>query len=179
MKSTKQIVVMVVLAISAFCAILYGSCSKDSCKGVTCLNYGTCSGAMCTCPPGTGGNNCQTVYRKIDSGMYVGKGAKDTGSVLPDSATMTFSPTQDTIFTNMQLSVTDSSNGIIFSNYAITITGTSSTGTTFSLAASYDTLTISGTGSVNGTTASMNLSLFNTKDSLYRTISYNSFTKEP
>jgi hypothetical protein len=61
MRAIKQIALSAILTLSAFCAVLYTSCSKDACKGVTCYNAGTCSGGTCTCPTGYEGANCQTL----------------------------------------------------------------------------------------------------------------------
>lgn len=61
MKSIRLIALSAFVTISAFCAVLYSaSCTKDACKGVTCLNGGTCSGGTCSCPTGWIGTNCQT-----------------------------------------------------------------------------------------------------------------------
>ena len=60
MKSFRIIALSVIVTISTFGAILYTSCTKDACKGVTCLNGGTCSGGTCTCPTGYIGASCQT-----------------------------------------------------------------------------------------------------------------------
>src|SRR5476649_1593329 len=61
MKSIKHIALGAFLTLSAFCAVLYTSCTKDACKDVTCQNGGTCSGGNCTCPTGWIGTNCQTL----------------------------------------------------------------------------------------------------------------------
>jgi hypothetical protein len=61
MKSIKYIALSAFVTISAFCAVLYTSCTKDACKGVTCQHGGTCSGGNCTCPVGYEGANCQTL----------------------------------------------------------------------------------------------------------------------
>jgi hypothetical protein len=63
MKSIKQIALTILLTVSAFCAVLYTSCSKDACKGVTCQNGGTCSGGNCTCTTGYEGTSCETLSR--------------------------------------------------------------------------------------------------------------------
>lgn len=72
MKSIKYIALSAFLTISAFCAVLYTSCSKDACKGVTCLHSGTCSGGNCTCPTGYEGTTCQTLSRDKFVGTYPG-----------------------------------------------------------------------------------------------------------
>lgn len=59
----KYVALSAFLTLSAFCAVLYSSCTKDECKGVTCLNGGTCSGGTCTCPTGYEGTSCETESR--------------------------------------------------------------------------------------------------------------------
>jgi hypothetical protein len=180
----KQIAVTAILTVSAFCAVLYTSCSKDACKGVTCINNGTCSGGTCSCPSGAGGNNCQTIYRilyTMPNGTYTGLGAKDTGSIAPDSATMVFSVPQDTIYTNMTLVITDSANKILGASFPITLTNNSASGSNFTItsAVAYDTFSITGTGSISTTQASVTLTLRDNTDTLYHTISYTNFNREP
>ena len=60
MKSVRLIALSAILTFGTFGAIMYTSCTKDACKGVTCLNGGTCSGGTCTCPTGYIGASCQT-----------------------------------------------------------------------------------------------------------------------
>jgi hypothetical protein len=63
MNSFKKILLASVVTLGAFGTVLYTSCSKDACKGVTCQNGGTCSGGNCTCTTGYEGTNCETVSR--------------------------------------------------------------------------------------------------------------------
>ncbi len=63
MKSFKLVAFAGLLTIGAFSAVLYTSCSKDACKGVTCNNGGTCSGGTCTCTTGYEGSDCSTLSR--------------------------------------------------------------------------------------------------------------------
>lgn len=183
MRPIKQIAITAILMICTFCAVLYTSCSKSACSGVTCLNTGTCTGGMCTCPTGAGGNNCQTIYRLTyanPSSTYVGFGAKDTGSLHPDSATMVFTTPPDTIYSNMTLAIRDSSNHI-FAVLPITLTNNSASGSTFVLrgTVALDTTVIrSGSGSISATTASLNLTIRDNTDTLYHTVSYSNFIKQ-
>lgn len=41
-------------------AILMAGCAKDPCKGLDCLNGGTCDNGTCLCPEGYEGVNCET-----------------------------------------------------------------------------------------------------------------------
>lgn len=59
MKNYRTLVLITVLTITSFCAVLYSSCKKDACSGVTCQNQGTCSGGKCTCPTGYSGDHCE------------------------------------------------------------------------------------------------------------------------
>ncbi len=63
MKSIKYVALSALLSVSAFCAVLYTSCSKDKCKDVTCQNGGTCNDGTCTCTTGYEGTNCETLSR--------------------------------------------------------------------------------------------------------------------
>ena len=60
MKSLRLVALSALLTVGAFSAVVYTSCSKDACSGVTCQNGGTCSGGNCTCPTGYEGTNCET-----------------------------------------------------------------------------------------------------------------------
>jgi hypothetical protein len=60
MKSIRYVVLSSLLTLGVFGAVLYSSCNKDQCSGVTCANGGTCSGGNCTCPTGWSGTNCLT-----------------------------------------------------------------------------------------------------------------------
>ena len=63
MKSFRLVALSALLTVGTFSAVLYTSCTKDACKGVTCQNGGTCSGGTCTCPTGYEGANCETASR--------------------------------------------------------------------------------------------------------------------
>ena len=60
MKQTKVIILTAVTSVVAFFAVMYTSCSKDKCKGVSCQNGATsCIGGTCQCPTGYYGNYCE------------------------------------------------------------------------------------------------------------------------
>lgn len=63
MRKLKQIALGAFLTVSAFCAVLYSSCTKDPCKDVTCQNGGTCNDGKCTCTTGFEGTNCEIKSR--------------------------------------------------------------------------------------------------------------------
>jgi len=164
MKSLKLIALSVILALSAFCGIWSTSCSKDGCKGVTCLNYGTCGGGLCQCDSGLGGPTCAIVYRNLYSNTYIGNGSDDSGHQYVNN-TLAFSQGTDTTnFNNMELTWTNPSgitvifNGIVLSNNLpsgsnFTVTKTS----VIEYTPTIDTVTFSGGGSVNGNVASISL----------------------
>src|SRR5579872_2246509 len=89
MKLFKQIALTAFLLTGIFCAVVYTSCQKDVCKGVTCLNNTQCSGGSCVCPPGIGGNNCEIIYRNLYAFSYKGvvnaSGMYDSTHILIDS----------------------------------------------------------------------------------------------
>ena len=60
MKQTKIILLTVITSLCAFIAIIYSSCSKDKCKGVSCQNgVKSCIDGTCQCPAGYAGNFCE------------------------------------------------------------------------------------------------------------------------
>ena len=163
-RSVKPVAFTAIIILSVFGAIFYGSCSKDSCKGVTCLNYGTCSGGACTCPDGIGGGNCEQVYRKIYASGYAGNATYS--SSMPDTSfkahgdtsnTLTFIPGTDTVnFNEMQVAWAGHVHGTVTMD--ILLANNSASGSSFTITpVTVDTFTFSGSGSVSGTTASLNL----------------------
>jgi hypothetical protein len=101
MKLIKHIALGGLLTVSAFTAVLYTSCSKDACKGVTCNNGGTCSGGNCTCTTGYEGTNCQTVSRDKFIGSYTGTEICTVGT---DNYTVTLATNSDALkltYTNL------------------------------------------------------------------------------
>ena len=61
--SLKTVLVIAVLAFSAFAAVVHSSCNRDLCKTVVCANGGICNGGTCTCPLGYDGTNCEDTAR--------------------------------------------------------------------------------------------------------------------
>ena len=49
------------LLLSFFLILFFFACKKDPCKGILCLNGGSCADGLCNCPPGFTGVNCQTM----------------------------------------------------------------------------------------------------------------------
>jgi hypothetical protein len=156
MKSLKLVLLSAVLTLGVFFAVFYTSCSKDSCKAVTCINGGTCGGGLCNCKDGTGGLNCEVIYRNIYANTYKGSGGPDDSGRLYHNNTFTFVVTPDSTYTTMQLTWTNP--GVHTVTFPLTLLHNASSGSTFSLASTpVDTFTFTGTGSVSASVASITL----------------------
>jgi len=55
----KTFLLTALLTLFAFSAVLYTSCHKDKCSGVTCYNGGACNNGNCLCPTGYYGSKCE------------------------------------------------------------------------------------------------------------------------
>jgi hypothetical protein len=177
MKTIKYIALTAVLSISAICAVFYVSCTKDSCKTVTCLNGGNCGGGSCICQKGVGGQGCEIVYRKLYSNVYKGTGSNDSLKQYPDNL-FTFTIGPDTNYTKMELSWNN--YGPVFINMPIVLTNNSSSGSTFTIAQTIvGTTFYTGSGVVNSTSASVTLKETKTiPDTVTRTITFTSLVKQ-
>jgi hypothetical protein len=161
-KSLRNIALSAIITLSIFCGIVYTSCTKNACKGVTCLNGGTCGGGICVCKTGIGGNNCQTIYRNLYSNTYTGNAAyssSDTNFVNHTDANnqLIFNAGTDTTnFNNMQL--VWKRPGLPTVSMPIVLSNNSSTGSNFVVTPSaLDTGTFGGSGAINNNSASVNL----------------------
>ncbi len=191
MKSFKYIALSAILAVGVFYVAIYSSsCTKDACKGVTCLNKGMCSGGRCTCDTGIGGLNCETIYRLLYKNAYMGNAivtySQPDSAVIDsafysiysgrtnDSNLVAFSINSDTTYNKMQLTWTDGTGQLL--QTTITLNNNTATGSTFSIPATQggpgDSFTVSGNGSVNSTNASLNLTAVPRHPTLTPTISY-------
>jgi len=185
MKSVNRIVFGVILAICSFgVAVYYTSCSKDGCKGVTCLNGSSCSGGICgPCSNGVGGNNCQIIYRELYANTYSGTATynvsvPDTsyGAHSDSSGSLIFSYGADTTYTLMTLKWL--SNGVQVFSTPITLTNNLPTGSNFTIdSVSANGYNYSGSGSVNGNLASLTLTQKQTGSPVV-VITLNSFVKQ-
>ena len=183
MKSLKLIALSVFLTLSVFCIVIYGSCSKDGCKGVTCLNHGTCGGGLCTCigQGGIGGTNCELVYRNLYSNTYAGNATDSAGAVVYFGTKLFFSTGTDTTnYNNMDLLWHDPGTGADIVFNGIILSNNLSTGSNFTIVQTTtfpDSFTYNGTGSVNGNVAS--LSLIKTNPHITpKFITFNNFNKQ-
>jgi EGF-like domain len=95
MKKTQTIFVTAFLMLFIFAVTIYTSCKKDACKGVTCLNGGTCKDGKCTCPSGYSGVYCGTSVNAQYSGTW--SGTDCSGDTY--NAVITSSPTNPYIIT--------------------------------------------------------------------------------
>jgi len=150
------------------------SCTKDACKGVTCLHKGMCGGGSCICiDSGIGGQNCEIIYRELYKNTYLGNTVisygsldspvVDTGYVnyTAGNNTLKFSVVNDTAFSQMQLVWNDAGGSQILQT-DITLANNGPTGSTFKVLATqgsglWNSYSFQGSGSVNGTNATLNL----------------------
>ena|GEM_PF-737291 len=186
MKSIKQIAASVLLTLSVFVAVLYVSCSKDACKGVTCINGGTCNGGSCNCKDdGIGGANCELIYREIYSGTYKGmvnaSGKLDSLHTIDSNAnnnTLVFRAGTDTAhYDNMNLSWNDSTGRLIL-DMPIVLKNNSSTGSDFTVpSVNSDTFTYIGYGNVSRVGATLNLTRTHAHGSSVMVFSFTNFSR--
>ena len=187
MRFIKQIAVSIVLTLAIFFGVVYTSCTKDACKGVTCLNNTTCSGGSCNCSakPGLGGSNCEIIYRNLYAFPYSGL-AKANGNLdslhAVDSSlfknTLVFNAGNDTSdYTTMNLDWNDSAGRSVL-NMPIKIKNSSSTGSDFTVSGVVkDTFTYNGTGNVNTVSASLYLTRTHPHGSSAVVFSFNNFNR--
>ena len=160
MKLIKHLALAAFLTLSVFLAVSYSSCSKDSCGDVTCMK-GKCNGGLCACDTGVGGANCEIIYRNLYAHTY--KGNPPGNSIHTDSVnTLVFTPdiTDTTNFSTMHVQWNDTGTQVVL--LPITLANYSSTGSTFTVTPTpvvilTGPVVYTGSGSVNGTTASMEL----------------------
>ncbi len=90
----------------AFAAIgattLLPSCNRDRCEGVFCKNKGACIGGECQCHDGSGGYNCDTVYKLLLANTYKGT-IRDNSGAYYYNHKVTFYAINDTSLTDMIL----------------------------------------------------------------------------
>lgn len=174
MKHFKFVMLSALITLSAFCAVWYSSCTKDNCKGVTCLNHGNCSGGSCVCPTGAGGTNCEIVFRTLYTNIYTGTVTSNFGYTRTGN-TLTFSTDNDTVFTNMRVIWNDNGRTV---SMPIVLSNTSNTGSSFMVTATtVDTNTYTGNGTISATSASMTLTESHPHSPSY-TFMMNNFTRQ-
>jgi hypothetical protein len=169
MKSLKLVAVSAFLSIGAFCTVLYTSCSKDECKGVTCQNGGTCSGGNCTCATGYEGTNCEKQARSkfIKAWAASDVPVASAPAIAPYSAVISASTTSS--------AVTDVVIGGFSANYFTNAVKASVSGNTITIASQQpdnDGYAVSGTGTYNTATNKIDWTYSITQVSSGTTISY-------
>ena len=146
MKSIRLMALSALVTIGSFSAVVYTSCTKDACKGVTCQNGGTCSGGTCTCPTGYEGTNCETKSRDKIIKIWSASDAQVSPSVtLP---TYTSSIAAGTAVTDLKIS--SFSNTFFTHDVTATLSGNSIT--IGQQTPDNDTFSVSGTGTYDPTT---------------------------
>ena len=148
MRSIKHIALGAILTLSAFCAVLYTSCSKDACKGVTCSNGGTCTGGNCACPTGYEGTSCQTLSRDKFVGTYIGTEICNVGT---DNYSITLASNSNALeltYTNLY-------------NQGFTATCTMAATDSFTFAGSQSGATFSGSGRLATNTITVHYTIVN------------------
>ena len=172
MRSIKHIALSIILTLGVFGAVLYTSCSKSACKGVTCLNGATCSGGICQgCPNGIGGNNCEIVYRQLYNHTYDGFATYYNQKVRHDSVfvdssyvirvdtgnTLTFMSGNDSVYTQTQM--TWSRPGQTSASTTIVLANNTANGSSFTTLSTFqiDTFSCTGSGTISGSNATLNI----------------------
>lgn len=182
MRSLKLILLSVFAALSVFCIVFYTSCSKDGCKGVTCMNNTTCSGGICNCSakPGIGGTNCEIIYRRLYEYTYRGNGTADSGYIYTDN-TLIFAepiPADTNNYNKMSLRWVDAVRKQTVA-FNIVLSNNLSTGSNFTTdtVVATDSSVYYGSGSVNGNVASITMTWI-PLHAPTRIIYFNNFNKQ-
>jgi len=170
MKSLRLIALSALVTVGAFTTVLYTSCSKDACSGVTCQNGGTCSGGNCTCPTGYEGTSCETKsitkFAKTWTASDKETSPKDTAVALYTVAVSQGATVTDAV---IQHTFTDS-----YFNNSINATISGNTITIASQAPDNDGYYVAGTGTYDPTTSQLTwtYTLTNTNVTPNQTLSY-------
>ena len=85
MKFWKPILLTTAFFASFTSILLYSSCEKDACVGVTCANGGSCSLGACKCPTGFEGPTCATPSVSRFVGYYAGFTTCNNGAQTIDT----------------------------------------------------------------------------------------------
>lgn len=153
MKLIRHIALTTMLTVGAFSVITYTSCNKDNCKNVVCENGGTCNSTdgSCTCPTGYSGSTCGTAVRTTYVGTYKGNGSDNNGGSY-SGWSMVFA-TSGTDAKAMSMTLLDANNAA-----QLAFTVTLATNTTFTVDAKTNgNYSYTGSGSIDGNTASLTL----------------------
>jgi hypothetical protein len=174
MQSIRNIVVCLILAIGIGSILIYTSCSKNKCSGVSCQNGGTCNDGNCKCPAGTGGSNCSIIYRNIYSNNnYIGNGQDNENP--PRNFTnyqITVNAANDNNLANMViLAQVLTSTGSYATHFQAPVTLNNGTGTsvgfTITPTVNSNGFLISGSGTLSASTATITVTEADTATSGY------------
>ncbi len=88
MKAWKANLFGIVLFFGILVSLIYTSCEKNICDGVTCQHGGSCANGLCTCPTGYEGAQCQTLVTDRYVGTYVGYTTCDNLAEVLDTVTV-------------------------------------------------------------------------------------------
>lgn len=169
MKSIKYIALSAFLTLSAFCAVLYSSCTKDECKDVACQNGGVCTGGNCTCTAGYEGTRCEKEVRAkfIKSWAATDVNVTSSAPLAPYSAVIAASTSSSV--------VTDIIIGGFSDGYFTNAVKASVSGSTITIATQQpdsDGYSVSGTGTYNTASGKIAWTYTITQVSSGSTISY-------
>ena len=179
MKLMQRIALAAILTLSVFGTVLYTSCSKDPCKGVTCNNGGTCNSGNCTCVTGYFGSSCDSIYRNTYANTYKGNGV-DNGTP-PATYTgwyMVFTAPASVGVTQMNLVLQDNTTAPVVS-LPITLTTIASSSSIFTITSTVASgYTYTGTGTVSNGVASLVLNETNNTTTAVVTYTFSNMAKQ-
>jgi hypothetical protein len=89
MKFWRPILLTTIIFFSICSVVLYSSCEKDPCKGVTCLNGGSCYNGVCSCQTGFEGPLCADKMTTRFVGAYAGYSTCNNGAPIIDTIWVT------------------------------------------------------------------------------------------
>ncbi len=94
------------------------SCNRDRCEGVFCKNKGACINGECQCHDGSGGYNCDTVYKLLLANTYKGT-IRDNSGAFYYNHKVSFYAINDTSLTEMIIDWKTSADSIKYSLPAV------------------------------------------------------------
>lgn len=89
MKFWKPVLLTAFSFLSIATIIVYSSCEKNPCNGVSCSNGGSCNNGVCKCPSGYEGPTCGTLTTARYAGVYAGFTQCNNGAYLIDTVWVT------------------------------------------------------------------------------------------
>ncbi len=85
MKFIKSILLTAATFVAFTGVVLYSSCEKDPCSGVSCKNGGSCAMGACKCPSGFEGPTCSTQSIDRFKGVFAGYKQCNNGAQTIDT----------------------------------------------------------------------------------------------